>query len=126
MRPGSKVVPGRSITCASAERCTALAGPAATMRSPRVSTTQPSCTGSPALHTRAGRSRNERPSAAGFGAGGSASAQRAVVTVRAAARATGSQRSGATLIVRQSNGSRAHPPMSTVVSKLSNPWMARA
>jgi hypothetical protein len=59
MSPGSSVAPGRSITVASAGAATAAAGPAAVMRLPSVSTTQPLCSGSPAVQTCAGRSSSE-------------------------------------------------------------------
>src|SRR5881392_345970 len=65
MRPGSKVAPGRSITCAPAGRCTALAGPAAAMRSPSVSTTQPSCAGQPVHEGWVVLTEGERIAAAG-------------------------------------------------------------
>src|SRR5579871_6931001 len=56
MSPGSSVAPGSSITVASAGAVTLTADPTATMCSPSVSTTQPGCGGSPAVHTCAGRS----------------------------------------------------------------------
>src|SRR5258708_7715606 len=52
MRPGSRVVSGRSMTCAPGA---AFSGPTLKMWFPWTTTTHPVCTGSPSVHTRAGR-----------------------------------------------------------------------
>src|SRR6266702_7122750 len=57
MRPGNRVVSGRSMTCAPGGGCTA--GPTPTMWLPWTTTTHPVCKGSPSVHTRAGRRTTE-------------------------------------------------------------------